>query len=168
MYDTSILPFLDDGATIPGAEKDLMIDNKTYTPKAKDVERQWFVVDAAGKTLGRLATQIAARLKGKHKPIYAPHMDVGDHIVVINAEKVRVTGRKSEQKVYYHHTGYPGGIRATPYSRMLATHPERIIKKAVWGMLPHNVLGREIIKKLRVYAGSEHGHQAQKPVPLDL
>ena len=145
----------------------MMID-KTYTPKKKETAREWFVVDATDKVLGRLATEIARILKGKHKPIYSPHLDVGDHVIVINAEKIRVTGRKAEQKVYYRHTGYPGGIRSTPYSRMLAQHPERILQKAVWGMLPHNTLGRSIFKKLRVYAGDEHRHAAQKPVPLDI
>ena len=113
-------------------------------------------MDAAGQTLGRLATQIASVLRGKHKPTYSPHMDMGDHIIVINADKIQVTGRKAEQKVYYRHTGYPGGIRSTPYARMLERHPERILRKAVWGMLPHNVLGRQVFKKLRVYKGPEH------------
>jgi len=117
---------------------------------------------------GRLATQIASVLRGKHKPTYSPHMDVGDHIIVINADKIQVTGRKAEQKVYYRHTGYPGGIRSTPYARMLERHPERILRKAVWGMLPHNVLGRQVFKKLRVYKGPEHRHAAQQPQVLDL
>lgn len=125
-------------------------------------------MDAAGQTLGRLATQIASVLRGKHKPTYSPHMDMGDHIIVINAEQIQVTGRKSEQKVYYRHTGYPGGIRSTSYARMLERHPERILKKAVWGMLPHNVLGRQVFRKLRVYKGPEHRHAAQKPQVLDL
>ena len=145
----------------------MMID-KTYTPKKQETTHDWFVVDATDKVLGRLACEIARILKGKHKPIYSPHLDVGDHVIVINAEKIRVTGRKAEQKVYYRHTGYPGGIRSTPYSRMMAQHPDRILQKAVWGMLPHNTLGRSIFKKLRVYAGDEHRHAAQKPVPLDI
>lgn len=142
--------------------------DRTFTPRSGDIERQWFVVDAAGQTLGRLATQIASVLRGKHKPTYSPHMDVGDHIIVINADKIQVTGRKAEQKVYYRHTGYPGGIRSTPYARMLERHPERILRKAVWGMLPHNVLGRQVFKKLRVYKGPEHRHAAQQPQVLDL
>ncbi len=142
--------------------------DKTYTPKPGDVERKWYLVDAADQVLGRLASEIAQILKGKRKPQYAPHADVGDHVVVINADKIKVTGNKEEQKVYYHHTGYPGGIRATPYSKMKADHPERIVHKAVWGMLPHNTLGRQMIKKLRVYAGGEHRHQAQQPEVLEI
>ena len=142
--------------------------DKTYSPKAGDVERKWYLVDASDKVLGRLASEIAQILKGKRKPQYAPHADVGDHVVVVNAEKIKVTGHKEEQKVYYHHTGYPGGIRATPYSKMKTAHPARIIHKAVWGMLPHNTLGRQMIKKLRVYAGGEHRHQAQQPEVLEI
>ena len=142
--------------------------DKTYSPKAGDVERKWYLVDASDKVLGRLASEIAQILKGKRKPQYAPHADVGDHVVVVNAEKIRVSGHKEEQKIYYHHTGYPGGIRATPYSKMKAAHPARIIHKAVWGMLPHNTLGRQMIKKLRVYAGDEHRHQAQQPEVLEI
>jgi len=142
--------------------------NKTYSPKVGDIERQWFVVDATDQVLGRLASKVAQVLRGKGKPIYAPHADVGDHVIVINAEKVKVTGRKAEQKLYYRHTGYPGGIRSTSYSEMMEKHPERIVQKAVRGMLPHNSLGRRMFKKLRVYAGSEHRHAAQKPVPLEL
>ena len=141
---------------------------KTFSPTPSDVHRNWFVVDADGKTLGRLASKIARILRGKHKPTFSPHMDMGDHVVVINAEKIQVTGRKAEQKIYYRHTGYAGGIRATPYARMLEKHPERILKKAIWGMLPHNVLGRQVFKKLRVYAGPEHRHEAQKPQALEL
>lgn len=141
---------------------------KTFTPRAGDIERQWFVVDAEGKTLGRLASQIAHILRGKHKPTYSPHMDLGDHIVVINAEKIRVTGRKAEQKVYYRHTGYPGGLRTTTYEDMLGKHPERILRIAVKGMLPNNILGRQMFKKLRVYAGPEHEHVAQQPQALSL
>ena len=144
------------------------MNDKTYTPTPDQIERQWFVVDATDKILGRLACEIAQILKGKRKPDYSPHTDVGDHVIVINAAKVRVTGRKAEQKVYYRHTGYPGGIRETSYSRMMATHPERIVQKAVWGMLPHNILGRNMFKKLRVYGGSEHRHAPQKPVALDI
>ena len=144
------------------------MNDKTYTPTPDQIERQWFVVDATDRVLGRLACEIAQILKGKRKPDYSPHTDVGDHVIVINAAKVRVTGRKAEQKVYYRHTGYPGGIRETSYSRMMATHPERIVQKAVWGMLPHNRLGRKMFKKLRVYGGSEHRHASQKPVALDI
>ncbi len=141
---------------------------KSYTPRAGDIERRWFVVDADGKTLGRLASQIAHVLRGKHKPTYSPHMDLGDHIVVINAEKVRVTGRKAEQKVYHRHTGYPGGLRTTTYEEMLNKHPERIIRTAVKGMMPNNILGRQMFKKLRVYAGPDHDHLAQQPEALSL
>ena len=144
------------------------MNDKTYTPRAGDVDRKWFVVDAEGKVLGRLASEIVNVLKGKHKPTYSPHMDMGDHVVVVNAEKVRLTGRKAEQKVYYRHTGYPGGIRSTSIERMLADHPERVLQKAVRGMLPHNILGREMFRKLRVYAGPDHRHGAQQPQPLDI
>ena len=136
---------------------------KTYSPKGQDLQHAWFLVDAEGKTLGRLATEIARVLKGKHKPTYSPHADMGDYVVVVNAEKIRVTGNKAVQKVYYRHTGHHGGLRETSYERMLERHPERILQKAVWGMLPHNILGRNMFKKLRVYAGGEHPHQAQQP-----
>lgn len=139
------------------------ISATTFSPKAADRDHQWFLVDAAGKTLGRLSTEIARVLKGKHKPTYAPHMDMGDYVVVINAEKIQVTGRKAEQKIYYRHTGHAGGLRETPFARMLERHPERILQKAVWGMLPHNILGREMFKKLKVYAGAEHPHSGQQP-----
>jgi large subunit ribosomal protein L13 len=142
--------------------------NKTYSPKAEEIKHQWFVVDATDKILGRLASEIAQVLRGKRNPSYTPHADVGDHVIVINAEKIKVTGRKAEQKVYYRHTGYPGGIRSTSYSAMLEKNPERIIQKAVWGMLPHNTLGRQIYKKLRVYAGNEHRHSAQQPMALEI
>ena len=141
---------------------------KSYTPRAGDIERRWFVVDADGKTLGRLASQIAHVLRGKHKPTYSPHMDLGDHIVVINAEKIHVTGRKAEQKVYYRHTGYPGGLRTTTYEDMLDKHPERILRNAIKGMMPNNALGRNMYKKLRVYAGPEHEQAAQQPEVLDI
>ena len=144
------------------------MNDKTYTPRAGDVDRKWFVVDAEGKVLGRLASEIVKVLKGKHKPTYSPHMDMGDHVVVVNAEKVRLTGRKAEQKVYYRHTGYPGAIRSTSIERMLADHPERVLQKAVRGMLPHNILGRKMFRKLRVYAGPDHRHSAQQPQPLDI
>ncbi len=141
---------------------------KTYSPSGKDIDRQWFLVDADDKVLGRLATEIARVLKGKHKPVYTPHLDMGDHVIVINAQRVRVTGKKAEQKVYYRHTGYPGGIKSTPFSRMIKEHPDRVLKKAVWGMLPHNALGRRMLKKLKVYAGADHRHSAQQPQALDL
>lgn len=141
---------------------------RTYSPKAADIVRQWYVVDATDKVLGRLATEIAQVLRGKRKPSFAPHADVGDHVIVVNAERIAVTGRKAERKVYYRHTGYPGGIRATSYADMMRKHPERIVQKAVWGMLPHNTLGRSVYKKLRVYAGPDHRHAAQKPVPLEI
>ena len=141
---------------------------KTYSPKASEIVRKWYVVDANGKTLGRLASQIAHILRGKHKPTFAPHLDMGDHVVVVNAEKITVTGRKDEQKVYYRHTGYPGGIRSTTYKEMMEKHPERVLQKAVWGMLPHNSLGRQTYRKLRVYVGPDHRHAAQQPEPLEI
>jgi large subunit ribosomal protein L13 len=144
------------------------MSNITYSPKPGDVERKWYVVDATDKVLGRLASEIAQILRGKRKPEYAPHADVGDHVIVINAEKIKVTGAKAENKVYHRHTGYAGGLRTTPYSRMIERHPDRVIRKAVQGMLPHTRLGRTQIKKLRVYAGAEHRHQAQSPELLDL
>jgi len=144
------------------------MSNTTYSPKPGDVERKWYVVDATDKVLGRLASEIAQILRGKRKPEYAPHADVGDHVIVINAEKIKVTGAKAENKVYHRHTGYAGGLRTTPYSRMIERHPDRVIRKAVQGMLPHTRLGRTQIKKLRVYAGAEHRHQAQSPEQLDL
>jgi large subunit ribosomal protein L13 len=134
---------------------------KTYSTRAKDVDRQWHVIDASGKTLGRLATQIASLLTGKHKPIYVPYLDTGDYVIVLNAAKVRVTGKKVKQKTYYRHSGYPGGLKAETFEKMLATHPTRVIEHAVKGMLPHNRLGRAMFKKLKVYAGDRHPHQAQ-------
>jgi large subunit ribosomal protein L13 len=141
---------------------------KTYSPKVHEIDRKWYVVDASGETLGRLASRIAHVLRGKHKPTFTPHLDMGDHVIVVNAEKVAVTGRKEERKVYYRHTGYPGGLRTTTYREMMEKHPERVIRKAVRGMLPHNVLGRQTLKKLRVYAGPEHRHAAQQPDELTL
>lgn len=135
----------------------------TFLAKAHEVERKWYVVDAEGQTLGHLATEVASILRGKNKPIYTPHVDTGDYVIVINAAKIKLTGNKENQKVYKHHTGYPGGLREIPYKEMLEKHPERIIEKAVKGMLPKNKLGREMIKKLRVYPGTEHNHEAQKP-----
>ena len=141
---------------------------KTYAVRASEIEREWFVVDAEGKTLGRLASEIAKILKGKHKPIYSPHLDVGDFVIVINAEKVRVTGRKLDQKFYYRHSGYPGGLKSISLRDQLARHPTRVLRAAVRGMLPKNRLGRRMIKKLKIYAGKEHPHQAQQPKELVL
>jgi len=142
--------------------------HKTFVAKPADIERVWYVVDATDLTLGRLATQIASVLRGKHKPEYTPHEDVGDFVVVVNAEKVQVTGRKLDQKQYYHHTGYPGGIKSITLRKQLQKHPERVIEHAVRGMLPHGPLGRRQFKKLKVYAGPEHPHQAQSPKPLPI
>ncbi len=141
---------------------------KTYSAKPEEIERTWYVVDAEGKTLGRLAAEIAKILRGKHKPIYTPHVDTGDYVIVINADKVRVTGKRLDQKIYYRHSGYIGGLKAVSLRRMLETHPERVIEHAVKGMLPKNRLGRKMYKKLKVYASPDHPHQAQKPQPLDL
>jgi len=134
---------------------------KTYATKARDIERQWHVIDASGKTLGRLTTQIATLLMGKHKPQFAPYLDCGDYVVVLNASKVKITGNKARQKTYYRHSGYPGGLKAVNFEKMLQTHPERIIENAVKGMLPHNRLGNAMFKKLKVYEGDSHPHQAQ-------
>ncbi|HNS02422.1 MAG TPA: 50S ribosomal protein L13 [Anaerolineae bacterium] len=141
---------------------------RTYSTKPEDIKREWFVIDATGMTLGRLATQIAAVLKGKHKPIYSPHMDTGDFVVVINAHKVRVTGRKLDQKFYYRHSGYPGGLKEISLRDQLDRHPDRVIRFAVRGMLPKNRLGRQMIKKLKVYATPGHPHEAQQPKPLTM
>ena len=141
---------------------------KTYVVNKEDITRKWYVVDADGKTLGRLASAIAQVLRGKHKRIYSPHLDVGDYVVVVNAERIAVTGRKMDQKMYYRHTGYPGGIRESNLRDLLARHPTYAVKYAVRGMLPKNRLGRKIIKKLKIYAGPEHPHQAQQPEALEL
>ncbi len=141
---------------------------KTYTVKPGDIKRQWRLVDAEGKTLGRLASRIAAILKGKHKPIYTPHADVGDYVIVINADKIHVTGRKMLQKMYHRHSGYPGGLKSTNLRDLLQRHPTRAVEYAVKGMLPKNRLGRRMFKKLKVYAGSDHPHQAQEPQVLEL
>ncbi|MEJ7809187.1 MAG: 50S ribosomal protein L13 [Gemmatimonadaceae bacterium] len=141
----------------------------TYTAKPSDIEYKWFVVDADGMVLGRLAAEIVRIIRGKHKPMYTPHMDTGDNVIVINASKVRVTGRKAEQKVYFRHTGYMGHERYTPFSQMIAKHPERVIEKAVNGMLPKTALGRQRLRlKLRVYAGADHPHAAQQPTVLNF
>jgi large subunit ribosomal protein L13 len=134
---------------------------KTYSPKAKDIEREWWVIDAADKTLGKIATQVANLLTGKHKPIYAPHIDTGDYVVVINAAKVKITGKKAQQKIYYRHSGYPGGLKSRSFEEIFSKDPGRVIELAVKGMLPHDNLGRAMFKKLKVYPGNEHPHQAQ-------
>lgn len=141
---------------------------KTYFLKTKDIEKKWYVIDAEGKTLGRLTSRIAAILRGKHKPTFTPHLDMGDNVIVINAEKIRVTGKKLEQKKYYRHTGYPGGLKVTSLSDMIRTKPEKVISMAVKGMLPHNRLGRVINKHLKVYKGPNHPHQAQQPEILEI
>ncbi len=141
---------------------------KTHVVKPSEIDRQWYVVDAAGKNLGRLASRIATILRGKHKPNYTPHLDVGDFVIVVNAEKVAVTGRKLRRKMYYRHSLYPGGLKQVSLEQMLQKHPTRVIEHAVRGMLPKNRLGRRMIKKLKIYAGDSHPHQAQKPKPLDL
>jgi large subunit ribosomal protein L13 len=136
---------------------------KTHTPRAADIERAWHVIDASGMILGRLATEAATLLKGKHKPYYSPHLDTGDYVVIVNAEKVRVTGRKMMDKLYYRFSGYPGGLKSTPLKDVMARHPERVIEHAIKGMLPKNSLGRQMYRKLRVYAGPRHPHQGQLP-----
>lgn len=144
------------------------MDRRTYSAKPAEVQRKWYVVDAEGKTLGRLATTVAATLRGKHKPMYTPHIDTGDFVVVINADKVKVTGNKETQKFYYRHSDYPGGLKTTSLKDMRARYPERIIEAAVRGMLPGSTLGRQQLKKLKVYAGTSHPHEAQNPMPLEL
>lgn len=140
----------------------------THSVTPDQITRRWYLVDAEGQTLGRLASRIAQVLRGKHKPMYTPHMDTGDHVVVVNAEKVRLTGRKIDQKNYYRHSGYPGGLTETPIRLMLEKHPERVVEFAVWGMMPKGKLGRAMYKKLKVYAGEQHPHEAQQPVAVDL
>lgn len=141
---------------------------RTFSAKKEEIDREWYVVDAEGQTLGRLASRVAPILTGKNKPIYTPHLDCGDFVIIVNAEKVRVTGRKLDQKHYYHHSGYPGGMRSISLRDQLARHPERVLQAAIRGMLPKTKLGRQMIKKLKVYAGDEHPHQAQEPKPLEL
>ena len=141
---------------------------KTFSATPADIRRDWYVVDATGKTLGRLSTEIAHRLRGKHKPEYTPHMDTGDYIVVINAEKVRVTGKKLKDKMYHHHTGYIGNLKSISLEKLLDEAPERVIEKSVKGMLPRGPLGRQMFGKLRVFAGPEHSHAAQQPIPLEI
>ncbi|MDH3616761.1 MAG: 50S ribosomal protein L13 [Gammaproteobacteria bacterium] len=141
---------------------------KTFSAKPAEVRRDWYVVDAAGKTLGRLATEIARRLRGKHKPEYTPHVDTGDYIVVVNAEKIRVTGNKLKDKIYHHHTGYIGNLKSITLEKLLDETPERAVQFAVKGMLPRGPLGRQMLSKLRVFAGPEHSHAAQQPIPLEV
>ena len=141
---------------------------RTYTPKPGDVERTWHVIDATDVVLGRLATQVATLLRGKHKATFAPHMDNGDFVIVINADKVALTGNKRETKLAYRHSGYPGGLRSVTYAELLAKRPERAVEKAVKGMLPKNTLGRQMLSKLKVYRGAEHPHAAQQPVPFEI
>ena len=141
---------------------------RTYSPKPGDAQRQWHVIDASDVVLGRLASHTATLLRGKHKPTFAPHVDMGDFVIIINADKVALTGNKLEQKHDYRHSGYPGGLKSLSYEQLLARNPRRVIEKAVKGMLPHNSLGRQMLTKLKVYAGQEHPHQAQKPVPFEI
>ena len=141
---------------------------RTFSPKAGDIQRQWHVIDASDVVLGRLASQVATLLRGKHKPIFAPHLDTGDFVIVVNAGKVALTGSKLQDKRAYRHSGYPGGMHAVPYSELLAKHPERVVEKAVRGMLPKNSLGRNMLRKLKVYAGPDHPHAAQQPVPFAI
>jgi large subunit ribosomal protein L13 len=139
---------------------------KTFSPKASDIQREWYVIDANGEVLGRLASKVATVLLGKHKPTFTPGVAAGDGVIVINAEKIRVTGKKLVEKMYYHHSGYPGGMKSISLREQLAKHPDRVIRAAVWGMLPHNKRGKSIIKWLKVYAGPEHKHQGQHPKVL--
>ena len=141
---------------------------KTFSAKKEEIERIWYIVDAQDKVLGRLASEVAKILRGKHKPIYTPHVDTGDHVVVINADKVRLTGDKLDKKIYYRHSGYPGGIKSATAREMMKKKPETVIEKAVRGMMPKNRLGRAMFTKLNVYKGSDHPHKAQKPIPLEL
>lgn len=141
---------------------------KSFMPKTGEIERKWYIVDANGKVLGRLASEVAKILRGKNKPIYTPHVDTGDHVIIINAEKIVLTGNKLDQKMHYKHSLYPGGLKVTPYRKFLAEQPEKVLYEAVKGMLPHNSLGRKMLKKLRVYKGTEHEHQAQMPEVLEL
>lgn len=141
---------------------------KTYLAKPEEVQRKWYVIDADGKTLGRMASVVASMLRGKHKPTFTPNVDCGDHVIIINAEKVVLTGRKAEQKIHYTHSMYPGGLKSTPYGQLLKSKPEYAVAKTIWGMLPHNRLGRQMIKKLKVYRGNEHPHAAQLPEKLEI
>lgn len=144
------------------------MQERTYVPSLKSIEKKWYVVDAEGQILGRLASRIATVLMGKHKSIYVPFFDVGDYVIVVNAEKVRVTGKKLDQKLYRRHSGYPGGLKEETLRSLLARRPEEVIRRAVWGMIPHHRLGRRIIRKLKVYRGPSHPHSAQNPIPLPI
>jgi large subunit ribosomal protein L13 len=141
---------------------------RTYSPKPGDVQRRWYVIDATDVTLGRLAVTVATLLRGKHKPTFAPHVDIGDFVIVVNAGKIALTGTKRQDKLAYHHSGYPGGLRAVPYGVLLDRDPRKVVERAVWGMLPKNRLSRQLLKKLKVYAGAEHPHQAQQPTPYEI
>ena len=141
---------------------------KTFSAKAHEVKRDWYIIDASNKTLGRLAAKIAHRLRGKHKAEYTPHVDTGDYIVVTNVETIKVTGRKFKDNIYYNHTGFPGGIKEITFEKLQAKHPERVLERAVKGMLPKNSLGRDMFRKLKIYVGSEHPHEAQQPKQLDI
>lgn len=141
---------------------------KTYMAKPQEVQRSWYLLDADGQTVGRLASEIAKRLRGKHKPEYTPHVDTGDYIVVINADKIHISGNKNQDKYYYHHTGFPGGIKSQSFNDLKASKPEQILEKAVKGMIPRGPLGRQMLKKLKIYAGTEHKHEAQQPKPLNI
>lgn len=141
---------------------------RTYVTKPAEVQREWYVVDAQGKTLGRLATEIARVLRGKHKPIFQPNIDTGDFVIVVNCDKIVVTGNKMNDKFYYRHSGYPGGLRSVSLRDQMAQHPDRVIREAVWGMLPHNRLGRQQIRKLKIYRRADHPHKAQQPKPLEF
>jgi len=141
---------------------------KTFSAKSEEVRRDWYLVDATGKTLGRLSTEIASRLRGKHKPEFTPHVDTGDYIVVVNAEKIRVTGNKLKDKMYHRYTGYVGNLKSMPLEKLMEQHPERALELSVKGMLPRNPLGRKMFSKLRVFKGPEHSHEAQQPIPLDI
>ena len=141
---------------------------KTHAVKAGDIQRKWYVADAEGKVLGRFASEVARILRGKHKPTYSPHLDVGDHVIVVNASKVVVTGKKAEQKQYYRHSGHPGGLKSVSFAKLMQRRPEKVLEHAIKGMLPHNSLGRQMFRKLRVYAGAEHGHESQKPEAIEI
>ncbi len=141
---------------------------RTYTPRASEIERSWYVVDAEGLTLGRMATEVARVLRGKHKATYTPHLDTGDHVIIVNADKVALSPGKAEDKRVYRHTGYPGGIRSDTYAELLATKPEEAVRRTVRGMLPKNRLGRQMLRKLKVYSGADHPHTAQQPTPLEI
>jgi large subunit ribosomal protein L13 len=152
----------------PAVPAGIFVSMKTYSPKPRDIERRWYVLDASGAVLGRLATEAASILRGKHKPIFAPHMDTGDHVIVVNAKDVQLTGGKEQTKIAYRHSGYPGGLTETRYGKLLAERPAYAVEKSIKGMLPHNRLGRQMASKLRVYAGADHRHQAQQPTLLRL